>query len=95
MSTLEQVIAQAVRLSVAEAIKPLAVTIEALQKEIATQGGKSDEPYLQLKDLAVKLGCSVSKLKLFRKSHPDSPKPNPMGLYDLAEWRSYLKNTPL
>jgi hypothetical protein len=95
MSSIEQTITQAVRLSVTEAIVPLVVQIEALQKEIAVHRDKSNEPYLQLKDLAVKLGCSVSKLKLFRKNHPAAPKPNPMGLYDWSEWRAYLKDTPL
>jgi hypothetical protein len=95
MNSIEQAITQAVRLSVTEAIKPLIVKIEALQKEMASQSDSLNEPYLQLKDLAVKLGCSVSKLKLFRNSHPDAPKPNPMGLYDWSEWREYMKDTPL
>ncbi len=95
MNSIEQAITHAVRLSVAEAIEPLILKIEALQKEIAAQSDPLNEPYLQLKDLAVKLGCSVSKLKLFRNSHPDAPKPNPMGLYDWSEWREYLKDTPL
>ncbi|TDR30656.1 hypothetical protein [Hydromonas duriensis] len=95
MSTIEQTITQIVRSSVNEAIRPLIVKIDALEKQLLAQGNPSNQPYIQQKELAMQLGCSVSKLKLFRKSHPDAPKPNPMGLYDLAQWRAYLKDTPL
>jgi hypothetical protein len=95
MSNIEQIITQIVNQSVTQAIEPLIVQIEALQKVVTAQSDPANEPYLQLKDLAVKLGCSVTKLKLFRNSHPDAPKPNPMGLYDLSEWRDYLKGTTL
>ena len=90
MGAIEQTIAEAVRIGVADAVKPLHDKIDALCKVIESQSAPVDE-WVKQNELPSKLGnIGLTKVRqLFARD--GAPKPNALGLHSVAEWRDFVK----